>query len=75
MNEKLTMNNKRALVCGSSKGIGAATAIELSNLGASITLRSKKSKILSSDVLTELNIFYKIKTIHILLLILIIQMN
>ena len=30
------MKNKRALVCGSSKGIGAATAIELSKLGTSI---------------------------------------
>jgi len=27
------MKNKRALVCGSSKGIGAATAIELSKAG------------------------------------------
>ena len=32
------MNNKRALVCGSSKGIGAETAIELSKSGVSIIL-------------------------------------
>ena len=30
------MNNKKALVCGSSKGIGAETAIELSKQGISV---------------------------------------
>jgi 3-oxoacyl-[acyl-carrier protein] reductase len=35
------MNNKHALVCGSSKGIGASTAIELSKLGATITLLAR----------------------------------
>ena len=35
------MNNKHALVCGSSKGIGASTAIELSKVGATITLLAR----------------------------------
>lgn len=35
------MNNKHALVCGSSKGIGASTAIELSKLGTTITLLAR----------------------------------
>ena len=35
------MNNKHALVCGSSKGIGASTAIELSKLGVTITLLAR----------------------------------
>ena len=38
------MNNKRALVCGSSKGIGASTAIELSKLGTSIVLLARNEK-------------------------------
>ena len=35
------MMNKRALVCGSSKGIGASTAIELSKQGISIVLLAR----------------------------------
>ena len=38
------MKNKRALVCGSSKGIGAAAAIELSKCGASITLVARNEE-------------------------------
>lgn len=34
----LTLRNKIALVCGSTQGIGKATAIELARLGASIVL-------------------------------------
>ena len=48
------MNGKNALVCGSSKGIGASTAIELSKLGASITLLARNKDSLSS-VLDELD--------------------
>ena len=48
------MNGKNALVCGSSKGIGASTAIELSKLGASITLLARNKDSLSS-VLGELD--------------------
>ena len=42
------MNGKNALVCGSSKGIGASTAIELSKLGASITLLARNRDSLSN---------------------------
>ena len=48
------MKNKRAIVCGSSKGIGAATAIELSKLGATITLVARDENNLS-EVLSRLN--------------------
>jgi len=48
------MNNKRALVCGSSKGIGAETAIELSKLGTSIVLFARNENSLS-DVLEKLD--------------------
>ena len=42
------MNGKNALVCGSSKGIGASTAIELSKLGVSITLLARNRDSLSN---------------------------
>lgn len=45
----LDLTGKNALVCGSSKGIGRATAIELAKLGANITLVSR-----SADLLAEL---------------------
>ena len=34
----LSLEGKRAVVCGSTQGIGNATATELAHLGASITL-------------------------------------
>lgn len=34
----LDLKNKHAIVCGSTQGIGKAIAIELANLGASVTL-------------------------------------
>ena len=42
------MNGKNALVCGSSKGIGASTAIELSKLGVSVTLLARNKDSLSN---------------------------
>ena len=48
------MKNKRALVCGSSKGIGSATAIELSKLGISVILLARNEKSLSK-VFKQLN--------------------
>ncbi|MBC7833833.1 MAG: SDR family oxidoreductase [Phycisphaerales bacterium] len=37
----LSLSGKRALVCGSTQGIGRACAVELANLGASITLMAR----------------------------------
>ena len=48
------MKNKNAMVCGSSKGIGASTAIELSKLGASITLVARNEESLT-EVLEQLD--------------------
>ncbi|RME93192.1 MAG: SDR family oxidoreductase [Bacteroidetes bacterium] len=45
----LDLSGKNALVCGSSKGIGKAAAIELAQLGANITLVAR-----SATILTEL---------------------
>ncbi len=44
----INLSGKNALVCGGSAGIGKACAIELSKLGASITLLAR-----TSDALTE----------------------
>ena len=49
------MNKKHALVCGSSKGIGASTAIELAKLGATITLLARDENSLE-NVLNRLDI-------------------
>jgi len=40
----INLATKRALVCGSSQGIGRACAIELANLGASVTLFSRNEE-------------------------------
>ena len=50
----LNIKNKNALVCGSSKGIGKAAAIELSKLGANVTLVSRSAERLS-EVIRELD--------------------
>ncbi|MEW6981910.1 SDR family oxidoreductase [Colwelliaceae bacterium 6471] len=50
----INLQGKRALVCGSSQGIGRACAIELANLGASITLFSRNQASLEA-VKAELN--------------------
>ena len=46
---KLSLIGKNALVCGASRGIGKASAIELSKLGANVTLlaRTEASLILA----------------------------
>ena len=49
----LNLSGKRALVCGSSQGIGKATAIELSLLGANVTLLARSEEKLQK-VLGEL---------------------
>lgn len=49
----LNLNGKRALVCGSTQGIGKASAVELARLGASITLVARNEEKLK-NVLQEL---------------------
>jgi len=43
----LDLTGKNALVCGSSKGIGKATAIELAKLGANVTLVARSANIMA----------------------------
>src|SRR5678815_4630225 len=50
----LNLQGKNALVCGSSSGIGKASAIALSRLGASVTLLARNAAALS-DTLKELH--------------------
>jgi 3-oxoacyl-[acyl-carrier protein] reductase len=49
----LELNNKNALVCGSTQGIGKATAIALANEGVNVTLVARNEDKLK-QVLTEL---------------------
>jgi len=49
----LNLNNKNALVCGSTQGIGKATAIALANEGAKVTLVARNRDKLK-EVLAEL---------------------
>ncbi len=49
----INLNNKNALVCGSTQGIGKASAIALAQLGANITLIARNEDKLK-DVITEL---------------------
>ncbi len=51
---ELGLQNKNALVCGSTQGIGKATAIALANEGANITLLARNEKALQ-QVLKELS--------------------
>lgn len=50
----IDLSGKHAVVCGSTQGIGKATALELSKLGASITLVARNESKLK-QTLTELN--------------------
>lgn len=50
----LDLTGKNALVCGSSKGIGKASAIELAALGANVTLVSRSPEKMTT-VLSELS--------------------
>ena len=47
----LNLQNKNALVCGSSQGLGLASAIELSLLGANVILFARNEKKLKSYVI------------------------
>lgn len=50
----LDLSGKNALVCGSSRGIGKAIAVELSQLGANITLTARSEETLM-EALKELD--------------------
>lgn len=49
----INLNNKNALVCGSTQGIGKATAMEMANLGANVILLARNEDKLKK-VLQEL---------------------
>lgn len=46
----LNLKGKNALVCGGSSGIGKATAIELSRLGANVTLLARNAASLGDAI-------------------------
>ena len=53
----LDLKNKKAIVCGSTQGIGKAVAIELAKMGASVTLVARNEESLKK-VKTELSTEY-----------------
>ncbi len=46
----LNLKGKKAIVCGSTQGIGKATAIELASLGASVTLVARNEDSLKQSI-------------------------
>jgi 3-oxoacyl-[acyl-carrier protein] reductase len=46
----LSLRGKTALVCGASKGIGKAVAIELSQLGANVILAARSAELLAQAI-------------------------
>lgn len=46
----LSLKGKNALVCGSSKGIGKAAAVEIARLGANVTLVSRSAEIMANII-------------------------
>ena len=53
----LDLKNKHAIICGSTQGIGKAIALELANLGASVTLIARNEdalKITKQELNTSL---------------------
>ena len=46
----ISLNNRHAVICGSTQGIGLATAIELASLGASCTLIARNEESLRDAV-------------------------
>ncbi|GIV37371.1 MAG: 3-oxoacyl-ACP reductase [Cyclobacteriaceae bacterium] len=54
----LDLTGKNALVCGSTQGIGRAAAIELANLGASVTLFARNTEKLK-ETLADLPVLHR----------------
>jgi 3-oxoacyl-[acyl-carrier protein] reductase len=52
----LTLNGRKAIVCGSTQGIGKAAAIELALLGANVTLMARNEEKLKT-VVSELQVY------------------
>jgi len=48
----LDLSGKKALICGGSRGLGLASAIELASLGAEITLLARTEELLIENVKT-----------------------
>ena len=48
----LDLNNKNAIVCGSTQGLGRASALELALLGANVTLVARNEATLQETLLT-----------------------
>ena len=46
----INLKNKKAIVCGSTQGIGKAVALELASLGAEIILVTRDEKTLVSNI-------------------------
>ncbi len=46
----IDLSGKKALICGGSRGLGLASAIELAHLGAEITLLARTEKLLQENV-------------------------
>ena len=44
----LDLKNKRAIVCGSTQGIGKAVALELAAMGANVTLIARNEQALKT---------------------------
>ena len=53
---KLQLNHKHALVCGGSKGLGNASAVELAKIGARVTLVARSESLLKEAVIELKNI-------------------
>ena len=48
---KINLNNKKALVGGSSKGLGYAVAKQLASCGAIVTMVSRNESLLKKNII------------------------